>query len=77
MGFASLMNISKWAMALSQNHYNNGIVRIGAKMALSTSRADAKIYMIVELPSFREAYIKAMAVGLEGANAILPSPLIP
>ena len=31
--------------------------------------------MPVKLPSSKEAHLQVMAVGLEAANAILPSPL--
>ena len=32
-------------------------------------------YTPVKVPSSRDAHLQAMAVGLEAANAILPSPL--
>ena len=32
-------------------------------------------YMSIKVPSSRGAHLQAMAVGLEAANAILPSPL--
>ena len=43
--------------------------------------ADILPYTPVKLPSSKEAYIKAIAVGLDIANAILPSlcayPMLP
>ena len=44
-------------------------------MAVASAGADAKAYMPMKLPSSMKAYIKAMVVGLEVADAILPSLL--
>ena len=43
----------------------------GAVVAAASTGANAKTYMPMKLSSSREAHTKAMAVGLEGANAIL------
>ena len=35
------------------------------------------LYTPMKVPSSRDAHLQAMVVGLEAANAILPSPLCP
>ena len=37
--------------------------------------ADVQLYMPIKLPLSRDAYLQAMVVGLEAANAVLPSLL--
>ena len=44
-------------------------------MAIESSLVDTKTCRPVKLPLSREAYIKAMVVGLDATNAVQPSPL--
>ena len=44
-------------------------------VAMVSAEVDTKTYTPMQLLSSRDAHIKAMAVSLEAANAILPSPL--
>ena len=44
-------------------------------MAVASVGADVQPYMPVKLLSSRQAHLKAIAVVLEAANTILPSPL--
>ena len=44
-------------------------------MAVASARVDAKTYTFFKLPLPKETHIEAVAVGLENANAILPSQL--
>ena len=46
--------------------------RKGAYVAIVSARVDTKPYMNVKLPFSKKAYIKAIMVSLEAANAILP-----
>ena len=44
-------------------------------MAVASTGACIEPYMPVKLPSSKEAHLQVMTVGLEAANAVLPSPL--
>ena len=46
-----------------------------ARVAMESAGADIQPYIPMKLLSSREAHLKAMAVSLEAANAVLPSPL--
>ena len=48
-------------------------MRVG--VAVASVGVGIQQYMPMKLPSSREAYLKVIAVGLEAANAILPSSL--
>ena len=46
-----------------------------AGVAVASTEVGMQPYMPVKLPLSREAHLKAMAVGLKAANAVLTSPL--
>ena len=63
MDFARNMNICNRAAVLSKKCHNKGKGRKGAGVATASTGVDAKAYMLVKLPSFRESHIKVMAAG--------------
>ena len=44
-------------------------------MAAASIRVGVQQYIPVKLPSSRDTHLQVMVVGLEAANAFLPSPL--
>ena len=44
-------------------------------MAVVSAGVNSNTYMLMKLPTSRKAHIKAMAVGLEAINSVMPSPL--
>ena len=44
-------------------------------MAAASTGVGVQPYTPVKLPSFKKAHLQAISVGLEAANAIVPSPL--
>ena len=46
-----------------------------AKVAAASTRAGVQPYTPIKLPLSRDAYLQVIAVSLEAANAVLPSPL--
>ena len=75
MSFASIVTISNRAVVQGKRCYKKGKGRKGARGDTALAGADTKSYTPEKLPLFRESHIKAMVVGLEATNAILPSPL--
>ena len=62
-------------MQKSWKHHGKGKGKKRAGVAGATMGVAIQLYTPAKLPSFMEAHLKAMAVGLEAANAILPSSL--
>ena len=82
IGFACILTIGEDATPNSWKHHGKGNGKKRAGVAVASVGVGIQLYTPVKLLSFREAHLKAMAVGLEAANAILPSflcadPMLP
>ena len=75
ISFASMMTISDGAVVSAKSCHSKGNGRKAAGLATASAGVGTQAYIPIKLPISREAQIKAMAVGLEVANAILPFPL--
>ena len=75
MEFASILTFSNDLTSRAKKCYYKGKGKKRAGVAVASVGADVQPYMPVKLPSSRQAYLKAIAVGLEAANTILPFPL--
>ena len=73
--FSSIMTIGNDAMLKARSATARGKARRGLEWLQHPWRGGFQPYSPVKLPSSREALLKAMVVGLEATNAILPSPL--
>ena len=62
-------------MAKSWKPYGKGKGKKRAGVAVASAGVGIQPYMPVKLPLSKEAHLQVMAVGLELANDILPSPL--
>ena len=49
--------------------------KVKGKKKARVAAAGVQTYMPMKVPLSRDAHLKAMVVGLEAANAVLPSPL--
>ena len=62
-------------MLKSWKCYGKGKGKMRAGVAAASMGVGVQPYVPMKIPSSKEAHLKAMAVGFEAANAILPSPL--
>ena len=73
--FASIMTIGNEAAPKGKKCRCKRKNKKRAGVAAASIEVGVQPYMSVKPPSFRVAHLKAMAVSLEAANTILPSPL--
>ena len=69
------MTIGDEVMPKGKKHHCKGKGKKMAGVAAAYTGVGIQPYMPMKLLLSREAYLKAMAVGLEATNAILPFPL--
>ena len=69
------MAVGAEAEPKDKKYHGKGKGKKRAGVAAASTRAGVPPYMPMKLPLFREAYLKAMMVGLDAANNILPFPL--
>ena len=62
-------------MPKGKKHHSKGKGKKRGGVAVAFSGAGIQPYTPMKLPSSRDAHLKAMLVGLEAANTILPSSL--
>ena len=75
IGFASILTISEDIVPKGKKLHGKGKGKKRAGVAAVSTGAGIQPYMPIKLSSSREAHLKAMAVSLEAANAVLPSSL--
>ena len=75
IGFASILSIGKDATQKSWKCHIKGKSKKRAGVATVSVGVSIQLYMPIKLLSSREAHLKMIAVGLQAANAILPSSL--
>ena len=71
MGFASVLTVGRDATPRRFRHPKKG----KGKKRERVATVGGPTYTPVKVPSSRDAHLQAMAVGLEAANAVLPSSL--
>ena len=71
VGFASVLTMDQDNMSKKTKPHMKG----KGKKRLRVATVGGSTYTPVKVPSSRDAHLQAMAVGLEAANAILPSSL--
>ena len=75
IGFASILTIGSNAMPKGKKCHGKGKGKKRAGVAAASTGVGVQPYMPMKLPSSRDAHLKAIVVGLEATNAILPSTL--
>ena len=71
MGFASVLTVGRDATPRRYHHSKKG----KGKKRERVATVGGPTYTPMKVPSSRDTHLQAMAVGLEAANAILPSSL--
>ena len=71
VGFVSILTVGRDATSKRYRHPMKGKGKKSKRVAM----VGGPTYTPVKVPSSRDAHLQAMAVGLEAANAILPSSL--
>ena len=75
IGFAGILTIGAGAVPKGKKRHGKGKGKKKARVAVASAGVGMQPYMAMKLPSSRDTHLKAIVVGLEAANAILPSSL--